>query len=59
METIKTPAKGIAKDKAGKAAPKAKTSKGLEGKKAVEASGAQESGFKKKRLVAVPSIKMQ
>lgn len=57
MGTIKTPPKGVAKDKKGTPAPKAKKAKDMNELKAAEASGAQESGVKKKRLAAVPAIK--
>jgi len=53
MQTIKTPPKGIAKDKAGTSAPRAKAKKGIAEKRAAETSGAQESGVKKKRMTAV------
>jgi len=55
--TIKTPAKGIAKDKAGKAAPAAKKAKDMNQLKAAETSGAEASGVKKKRMTPVASIK--
>ena len=57
MGTIKENPKAIAKDKAGKAAPKAKAPKGLGNTQAVENKEGQESGFKKKRLHAVESLK--
>ena len=56
MGTIKTPAKGIAKDVKGSKAPAAKQVKDLSTLKAAETSGAQESGFKKKRMTPVASI---
>lgn len=48
--------KAIAKDKAGKPAPKAKTVDGLGVKNAVENAIGQDSGFKKKRLHPVESL---
>ena len=57
MGTIKTPPKGIVKDKKGTPAPKAKKAKDMNELKAAETSGAQESGVKKKRMTAVASIK--
>jgi len=57
MQTIKTPAKGIAKDKKGSPAPALKKAKDTNSLKAAETSGAQESGVKKKRMTAVASIK--
>jgi hypothetical protein len=60
FSTIKTPEMGVAKDKvAGKAmsAPKAKMPSGLGVINAVENKEGQDSGFKKKRLHAVESLK--
>jgi hypothetical protein len=55
--TIKTPEKGVAKDKpSNMAAPKAKVGKGLGVTNAVENKEGQDSGFKKKRLHAVESL---
>jgi len=56
--TIKTPAKGVVKDKTGgKMSAGSKMKADFSKKKAAETSGAQESGVKKKRLTPVPSIK--
>ena len=60
FSTIKTPEKGIAKDKvAGKATakPKAKMPAGLGVINAVENKEGQDSGFKKKRLHKVEALK--
>jgi|GEM_PF-2771736 hypothetical protein len=56
--TIKTPTKGIAKNRMkGKAPPAMKMAKDMKDLKASETSGAQESGVKKKRMTAVASVK--
>jgi len=60
FSTIKTPEMGVAKDKvAGKAMakPSAKMPSGLGVVNAVENKEGQDSGFKKKRLHAVESLK--
>jgi hypothetical protein len=56
--TIKTPAKGIAKNKAsGKMSAGNRIKDDFSKKKAAETSGAEESGVKKKRMTKVESIK--
>jgi hypothetical protein len=56
--TIKTPAKGIVKDKTGgKMSAGNRIKEDFSKKKAAETSGAQESGVKKKRMTKVESIK--
>ena len=55
--TIKTPAKGIVKNKPSKPAPAAKKAKDMNQLKAAETSGAEASGVKKKRMTPVASIK--